>query len=147
MATKKWKFCSNEHQEIAQLWSEYQYRHEHVWKTVIQATVAVVTMSVVPYLEAASDIGAIVLVAPIFAGAFAGFSAHRLYREFRLLDPVKDAYLEKTREADANRRRRTSTFKFEVIGYLCGMMVLAFAHAVWLVGKYTAIHTIVTVRF
>ncbi len=123
----KWEWSGAENEgEIGQLWQEYQYRHDHVWKTVFMATFAIIALSVVPYLDAASNIGAIAFMPPFFGGLLGVYAIDRMIREFRLLDPVKTAYLGKTREGETPNQG--SRFKSDTIFYLSTLMVGAFIH-------------------
>ena len=48
------------------LWEEYKYRHEHIWKLIFQLTTAVVALSVVPYLDTAGASGKLRFIPPFF---------------------------------------------------------------------------------
>lgn len=153
MSTRKlaWNWCDNfDKDQIGQLWQEYQYRHAHVWKTVFQATLAIIALSVVPYLDAANAIGEMAFAGPFLGGVLGASSIVRIVREFRLLDPVKNEYLDRTRkpantqnsdetqesdetpESDKMQTRakpkRISWFKWESIAYLSVLTFGAFSH-------------------
>lgn len=116
--------------EINQLWQEYQYRHEHVWTTVFQTTIAMVAMSVVPYLSESSTVGLIKSLPPIFAGILGVFAWSRLNREFLLLNTVKQGYLDKTRHPTPYVSE--GRFEDHTKLYILAMTIAAFFNSIYL---------------
>ena len=139
MRKQTWNWCDEfDKEQIGQLWQEYQYRHEHIWKTVFQATIAIIALSAVPYLDVANAIGKIAFTGPFLGGVLGASSIVRIIREFWLLDPVKNTYLDKTRKPetaetpDETRKpanaKRISLSKWESIAYLSVLTIAAFIH-------------------
>ncbi len=118
-------------QELSQLWSEYQYRHEHVWKTVFQATLAVVALSIAPYIPAGRTAGMAILLLPALAIGVAALAIARMNRELRALATVKDAYLDATRDPKPDKNE--SRFKRDVMVYLSGLTVAAIVNFGWMI--------------
>ena len=116
------------------LWSEYSYRHEHIWKVVFQFTVAVVALSAVPYLPRESGgrvigldsdtLARLALLPPVVAVLLGVLALLRLHREFRRFDEVKGLYLKD--------RDQTSTFARDVYGYVGLLCVGSVMHTAFL---------------
>ncbi len=115
--------------ELTQLWSEYQYRHEHVWKTVFQATIAVVALSIVPYVAPPLAVP-VVFLAPLLAIGVGVLAIARLSRELRALTTVKDAYLDATRDPKPDKNK--SRFRRDVMVYLWGLSFAAVVNLGWM---------------
>ncbi len=118
-------------QELSQLWSEYQYRHEHVWKMVFQATLAVVVLSFASYIPVVRTAGLAVFLLPVLAIGVAVLALVRMDRELRALTTVKDAYLDATRDPKPDKNR--SRFRRDVVVYMWGLMVVAIVNLGWMV--------------
>ncbi|MDJ0909728.1 MAG: hypothetical protein QNI99_11070 [Woeseiaceae bacterium] len=118
-------------QELSQLWSEYQYRHEHVWKMVFQATLAVVVLSFASYIPVVRTAGLAVFLLPVLAIGVAVLALVRMDRELRALTTVKDAYLDATRDPKPDKNR--SRFRRDVVLFMWGLAVVAVVNLGWMV--------------
>jgi len=77
------------------LWSEYQYRHDLIWRVVFQITTAAVVLSVIPYVAKQSlvnDLGRLILLAPGTALGLIVFSAMLIINEMRILGRLRPVY-------------------------------------------------------
>jgi len=119
-------------------WDEYSYRHAHIWKVVFQLTIAVVALSMVPYLpqEKAralinldiSTIANLSLVPPAIAFALCALGLRRLYRELRRFKRVKAQHLMNT-----DRAMGRSTFSGEVLAYVGVLCLGSLLHVLFLI--------------
>ena len=115
------------------VWDEYKYRHSHCWQLVFQITAAVVTISIVPYIDKSiANLPCYIIVAlPWLAVALTIFSGMRVIKEVRLWQDVRITHLHLQKilgfikEIEPN-----DTFKPAILTYLLILGVLALAHAV-----------------
>jgi hypothetical protein len=92
------------------IWDEYKYRHEHVWKLIFQLTAAVVALAIVPYLDTSGSSGVLRFIPPGLSILLIWIAYIRIGKEFDLLDQVKEEYL--------GTRTGTSTFRLHVRLYV-----------------------------
>ncbi len=114
---------------IEQIWSEYEYRHNHIWKVVFQLTLAVVALSITPYLNASDKAGVFQYIPLILASVLALFCMLRIKQEFALFSPIKHEYLARTR---TDYKEIDSSFDFHVKLYLMAIFVGSLLHAILL---------------
>jgi hypothetical protein len=84
----KWK------DELPYLWSEYQYRHDLVWRVTIRLTFVVAFLSIIPYVNDSlnAKIGKLILVLPGLSVLLAILGSAVIANEYRLLVMIKRAY-------------------------------------------------------
>jgi hypothetical protein len=88
------------------LWDEYKHRHNLVWRIVFQVTLAVVFLSIVPYLApdpVRDALGQWLLAAPVLALVLVLFSLPVMSNELRLLRLITKAH----------RREQQTLFKIK----------------------------------
>jgi hypothetical protein len=80
---------------LRQLWEEYKYRHELIWKTVFSLTYSIVAVSIVPYVSVnvAKVITWLILLLPFVAVTLGVFGVLRLEREITKSNDVRHRYL------------------------------------------------------
>jgi len=79
---------------LAHLWSEYQYRHDLVWKRLFTTTLVVAVLSTIPYLQAnlIPQLGWLILAAPALALPVLLSAATVIGNEYALFSTVKRSY-------------------------------------------------------
>ena len=122
---------------LSLLLSEYSHRHAHIWRVVVQATAVVTGLAVIPHLTDPNVEATLVWIPAFGALGLAALAFHRLQREFRLFDSVKQSYLEKTGRWDEKERggwrHRLVGFKHQVLGFHFLLLVAALVNAVYVV--------------
>jgi hypothetical protein len=120
----QWSAINNAEAKL--IWDEYKYRHEHVWKTIINLTAAVTALSIVPYLhdKAVCALDYIIIMSPILGVGLSGFGFLRLIKEIKRMDLVRDKY--RKRQSDKFQfPKLKSSFQIHVIVYLVFLLLLA----------------------
>jgi hypothetical protein len=82
-------------QKAQVLWNEYKYRHDLVWRIILQITTAAVILSVVPYLAPVPVVyylGQRLLAAPVLATVLVLFSILVVQNELDLLNKIRRAH-------------------------------------------------------
>ncbi len=79
---------------IAQLWSEYQYRHDLIWKRIFRTVVVVAFLSVVPYVQPdlIPTFTWAILLAPALGLPFMIGAYKVVANEYALFSTVRKAY-------------------------------------------------------
>jgi len=70
------------------LWEEYKYRHQHIWNLIFQITIAVVAVSIIPYILKESTeekIGHFIISLPIIGLVLTIISTLRVKEECNVL--------------------------------------------------------------
>jgi hypothetical protein len=127
------------------LWTEYQYRHDLVWKLVFRLTAAVVVLGIIPYriIPYTQDklVNAIphwwILVPPILGVILALVWSLRVRGELRQLDHIRDLYRPLQDSLFYKFHEGTkSWFSIEIMIYLCTVTVVAVLNvgfSIWIV--------------
>jgi len=76
------------------IWEEYKYRHDKVWRLIIQITTAAVVLSVIPYLNLDVVSGLVwgILLVPLLAVVLVGFAFLVIQNEMYLLSRIKNKF-------------------------------------------------------
>ena len=79
---------------ISHLWSEYQYRHDLVWKRIFTTAFVVAFLSVIPYLQPnlIPQLGWAIIGVPVLALPFLIVATIVIHNEYKLFQTVKTAY-------------------------------------------------------
>jgi hypothetical protein len=111
---------------LTQLWEEYKYRHEHIWRIILQVTVASVLLGILPYVEMrlAKLIPWPIVAVAVLAIAVAGYGLWVLLNEIDELDLVKTKYREKRLECLGVEMSGQSHFRGLVIAYFVVLLVV-----------------------
>ena len=80
--------------ELSQLWNEYQYRHDLVWRVTLRLTFVVAFLSIIPYANdsLSTKMGKWMLVPPGLSVLLAIFGSVVIANEYQLLRMIKEAY-------------------------------------------------------
>jgi hypothetical protein len=125
-------------EEATLIWNEYQYRHEHCWKTIFKLTGSAVLLGVVPYLDANRPrvLGVWLISPPVLSVALIIFAMLRMRRELFRLRRVKAIH--RKRQADLYNfpcdEAAGGTFETHVWGYLWILLALAAVNVMVAVG-------------
>jgi hypothetical protein len=114
------------------LWEEYKYRHELCWKLIIQITIAVVIILIIPYTKTdiAKSLGNWIVTLPIVAIILLIFSYARLSRELDILHKIRTTYRElQTLLYGIKYCRKNDTFSYHVKLYLIGLIFISIVDA------------------
>lgn len=126
------------------LWSEYRYRHEHVWRVLFQITAAATVLAAAPYVNVGIIKGIDLwgLALPVLATVLVAYGFFALNAELRLLSRIRARYREVQR-ATLQIEHRESGFGFtwRVRAYLGVLLILGVLHV-----GVTAAHWIPHVR-
>ena len=78
------------------IWDEYKYRHEHCWKLIIQITVAVVVVSIIPYSQVhiGEKLKEWIVLLPSVGFALTVLGLVRLNREMKILEILRSKHRE-----------------------------------------------------
>lgn len=78
------------------LWDEWKYRHSIFWNSLYRWGIAVVTISLVPYVKTdiIETLGLLVLAFPVVSALFSIVAAWHLAAEYYRLQLVRRRYLE-----------------------------------------------------
>jgi hypothetical protein len=122
------------------LWTEYQYRHDLVWKLVFRLTAAVVVLGIIPYTQD-KLVNAIphwwILVPPILGVILALVWSLRVRGELRQLDHIRDLYRPLQDSLFYKFHEGTkSWFSIKIMIYLCtvtAVAVLNVGFSIWIV--------------
>ena len=124
----------SDNDEATLIWNEYQYRHEHCWKTIFKLTGAAVLLGVVPYLDFqnARALGLWLISPPSLAVALILFAILRMRRELSLLSQVRGVHRERQRGLHGFTfpKTRLGSFSQHVTAYLWILFTLAAANVV-----------------
>lgn len=85
-------FCVlNNTEKTAQIWDEYKYRHDLIWKHLIRSTLAVIALITVQYSSTltVSNDPLLVIIAPILAVAYILFTWRVVEKEIKLYSQIK----------------------------------------------------------
>ena len=116
------------------LWTEYEYRHTHIWSTIYKVTGAVAAVSVVPYLkpDIMSELGLVALSLPLIAVGMAVLGLARLTRELELLDKIKTKYREVQKRDLGIEHPSKGRFARDVKLYLWLLVALSIVNGVYM---------------
>ena len=117
------------------IWDEYKYRHEHVWKLIVQITVAVVIISIIPYSQPhiSEKLKEAVVLLPVVGFALTFLGLVRLDSELRILEKVRARHRElQTALHGIEQRAEAGQFSKQVKTYLGVIMFLEVANIVLL---------------
>jgi F0F1-type ATP synthase assembly protein I len=117
------------------LWTEYQYRHDLVWKLVFRLTAAVVVLGIIPYTQD-KLVNTIpswwILVPPLLGVILALVWSLRVRGELRQLDHIRDLYRPLQDSLFYKFHEDTkSTFSKHIRFYLCAVTVFAVFNVVF----------------
>ena len=115
------------------IWDEYKYRHEHIWKLIIQITVAVVIISVIPYSQPhiSERLREAVVLLPIVGFALTSLGLVRLDSELQILEKVRARHRElQSALHGIEHRTEAGRFNRHVKVYLGVIMFLEVANIV-----------------
>lgn len=127
----------NTKEKIELLWAEYRYRHEHIWATIYKITTAVVTISIVPYLNinVVHALGYKVLLLPVLGVLLAIFSLLRMFSELKLFLKIKKKYIQIQNKSlllinqiNDDDMNNFMSFKTHVIAYFFVLISLGVIH-------------------
>jgi len=123
--------------QLALLWTEYEYRHDLCWRTVLQLTAAVTILVSLPYTNEsiAIRIGKWILALPTLACALVLFGYLMMLSELAALDRIRVNY-RKLRTRYMGIRfpdRPHDYFKVRVLAYLIILFFLC-GVATWVTG-------------
>jgi hypothetical protein len=110
------------------LWTEYQYRHDLVWKLVFRLTAVVVVLGIIPYTQdkVVNAIHWLILVPPILGVILAVLWSLRLKGELEHLDYIRGLYMPLQDSLFYEAHGGTeSAFSKVILWYLGAVMVLA----------------------
>jgi F0F1-type ATP synthase assembly protein I len=122
------------------LWTEYQYRHDLVWKLVFRLTAAVVVLGIIPYTQD-KLVNTIpswwILVPPLLGVILALVWSLRVRGELRQLDHIRDLYRPLQDSLFYKFHEGTkSRFSIVIMIYLCTVTVVAVLNvgfSIWIV--------------
>lgn len=127
------------HELLRQLWEEYRYRHDLIWKTVFNLTYSVVVVSAVPYIsvKVVNVIKWWILLLPFVAVILGIFGLLRLEREIDKSDDVRNKYLVLRNHALNALKGEikypepdpTSRFRHHIRMYVSGLVLFALLNA------------------
>ena len=112
------------------IWEEYKYRHELVWKLIIQLTLAIVAVSIIPYLpdtKIGGKIGHFLIALPIIGLVLGIISAIRIARECDILDRIREEHRKfhkKMYKISYDDLVKPSRFTWDVIIYFIFLIIL-----------------------
>jgi hypothetical protein len=109
------------------IWDEYKYRHEHVWKLIVQVTVAVVIISIIPYSQplVSARLREGVVLLPLVGFALTLIARARLIREMEILGKLRSRHREIQKELHGiEHGAEASSFSEQVKLYLVSILIL-----------------------
>jgi hypothetical protein len=85
---------SHDLEALQNLWDEYKYRHNLIWQRIFIFTTAVVSISILPYIQLniVERLGNWILIAPVLAVILALFMLLVFYTELELFKRIYQAY-------------------------------------------------------
>jgi hypothetical protein len=121
------------------LWDEYKYRHELVWRVMLQITTAAVILSIAPYLAPKilfPYLGLWLLAAPVLAFVLVSFSFGVVNNELNLLSTIRSTHRhlqhDLFRKYGLSYSRQQTAHRIKVFAnvYLGGLAMLSAANIV-----------------
>ncbi len=127
-------------QRAQYFWEEYKYRHDHIWQRIFKFTIAIVLISIMPYIqkEIICILSYWVLIAPILAFLLSCFVFSVMHNELQLFGKIKKVYrFEQNKLMDddlAHEINKQSTFDIQVMAYF-GILVFLTIINCFIVGQ------------
>ena len=112
------------------IWEEYKYRHELVWKLIIQLTLAIVAVSIIPYLpdtKIGERVGPVLVALPFIGLVLGIITTFRIARECNILDRIREEHRKfhkKMYNISYEDSVKRSPFTREVIMYFRFLIIL-----------------------
>jgi hypothetical protein len=117
------------------VWDIYKYRHDLCWRLLFQTVIAVVFVSVAPYIneDVTLALGWWILVSPGVGVVLTVLSVVRLLTELDLWKEIKDGHHELQKALDLPESRDKMwwlSFKVDLIIYLSVLLLLSIANVI-----------------
>ena len=115
------------------IWDEYKYRHEHCWTLILQITIAVVVISIIPYsqVHVGERLKEWIVLLPLVGCALTVFGLARLNGELKILDKLRTRHRKIQSESHGiEYRKEADLFSRHVHMYLGFMLILEIVNAI-----------------
>src|SRR5215208_2490361 len=118
------------------IWDDYKYRHDKVWRVIIEITTAAVVLSVIPYLNSEVVSGLVwwILLVPLLAVVLVGFAFLVIQNEMHLLSRIRDKFWCVQHEVFKMPHVERRPFQGYVRVYLVILLVLGLLNCVIIAG-------------